>query len=79
MLNIIIKDVVIKIVFELFIEMVAKKLVIIDNSPTENPLLNNALDIIANHHKQKKEGFFGDYTMACVRTCKRSRKRAWFY
>ena len=30
------------------IDVVNKKLVVIDNSPTENPLLNNALDIIAN-------------------------------
>ena len=36
------------------IDVVNKKLVVIDNSPTEDSLLNNALDIIANHHKQKK-------------------------
>ena len=36
------------------IDVVNKKLIVIDNSPTEDPLLNNALDIIANHHKQKK-------------------------
>ena len=36
------------------IDVVNKKLVVIDNSPVENPLLNSALDIITNHHKEKK-------------------------
>ena len=35
------------------IDVINKKLVVVDNSPTEDSLLNNALDIITNH-KQKK-------------------------
>ena len=36
------------------IDVVNKKLVVINDNPTENSLLNNALEMIANHHKQKK-------------------------
>ena len=36
------------------IDVVNKKLVVIDNSPTEDSLLNNALEILTNHHKEKK-------------------------
>ncbi len=36
------------------IDIVNKKLVVIDNTPTNNPLLNSALDIISDHHKEKK-------------------------
>ena len=36
------------------IDIVNKKLVVIDDTPTNNPLLNSALDIFSNHHKEKK-------------------------
>ena len=36
------------------IDVVNKKLIVIDDSPTENFMLNTALEIFANHHKEKK-------------------------
>ena len=63
--------VLLELVKEKKIDMVNKKLIIINHTPTDNPILNNALDIISNSRKERSIGHWISklsYKMKTLRT-----------